>query len=77
MDRTTLTAKLKPLERRGLIEMRANPDDRRSRLLALTDEGRALLAEAVPVWEEEHARIEREVSGINPRAFRAALSYLS
>src|SRR5262245_4770738 len=35
MDRTTLTAALKPLERRGLLRAAADPEDRRSRLLAL------------------------------------------
>src|SRR3954471_12202592 len=44
MERTTLTAALKPLERRGLVMVTAHPDDRRSRLLTLTDAGRELLA---------------------------------
>src|ERR671929_2266683 len=35
MDRTTLTAALKPLERRGLIEMHSAPGDKRSRLIQL------------------------------------------
>src|ERR1700712_2781699 len=43
MDRTTLTAALKPLERRGLVTVSPDPQDRRSRLLALTDAGRDLL----------------------------------
>src|SRR3954462_13685256 len=29
MDRTTLTANLKPLERRGLVALSVDPDDRR------------------------------------------------
>src|SRR3954447_19400361 len=29
MDRTTLTAALKPLERRGLVEIKSDPNDRR------------------------------------------------
>src|SRR5689334_9336961 len=33
VDRTTLTAAVKPLVRRGLVEVMADPDDRRSRLL--------------------------------------------
>src|ERR1700759_2946712 len=33
MDRTTLTAALKPLQRRGLVEVAADPADRRGRLL--------------------------------------------
>jgi DNA-binding MarR family transcriptional regulator len=59
MDRTTLTAALKPLERRGLVESRPHPKDRRSRLLALTEEGRSLLADALPVWRQTHAEIDR------------------
>ena len=39
MDRTTLTAALKPLERRGLVEVLRDPSDRRSRILKLTGEG--------------------------------------
>jgi DNA-binding MarR family transcriptional regulator len=58
MDRTTLTAALKPLERRGLVTVTPNPADRRSRLLALTPEGETLLASAVPSWERTHAEIE-------------------
>ena len=43
MDRTTLTAALKPLERRGLVTVAKDPSDRRGRLLSLTTEGRTLL----------------------------------
>ncbi|HHZ07942.1 MAG TPA: winged helix-turn-helix transcriptional regulator [Rhizobiales bacterium] len=50
MDRTTLTANLKPLERRGLVEVAADPSDRRGRLLTLTPAGRDLLAAAMPLW---------------------------
>src|SRR5438874_13706156 len=35
MDRTTLTAALKPLERRGLVKISSDPADRRSRFMAL------------------------------------------
>src|SRR3984885_5393649 len=42
MDRTTLTAALKPLERRGLVKVSTDPADRRGRLLALTPEGRTV-----------------------------------
>src|SRR5580692_3548468 len=47
MDRTTLTAALKPLERRGLVKVSPGPGDRRSRLIALTTQGERLLARAV------------------------------
>ena len=58
VDRTTLTAALKPLERCGLIEVTADPADRRSRLRMLTKKGRSLLARAVPIWEETHRKVE-------------------
>src|SRR5277367_4356718 len=60
MDRTTLTAALKPLERRGLVRVMADPEDRRSRLLALTPKGTRLLAAAVPIWRDNHAAIEAQ-----------------
>lgn len=63
MDRTTLTANLKPLERRGWVRTVADPKDRRARLIALTDEGRAVIARAVPIWEREHARAEAPLAG--------------
>jgi Transcriptional regulators len=60
MDRTTLTANLKPLERRGLVAVAVDPADRRGRRLAITPAGRTLLAAAYPAWiaaEDDSARI--------------------
>lgn len=59
MDRTTLTAALKVLQRRGLVAVSVDAQDRRNRRLALTPAGRALLARAVPVWRRTHAEVER------------------
>ncbi len=58
MDRTTLTAALKPLERRGLVASKPVEGDRRSRTLSLTPQGLALLAQAVPIWRETHASVD-------------------
>ncbi|MGO4407188.1 MarR family winged helix-turn-helix transcriptional regulator [Bosea sp. RAF48] len=77
MDRTTLTAALKPLERRSLIRVAADPADRRSKLLSLTPEGRALLAAAVPIWQSTHAAIEAALPGDAPETLRAALRELA
>ena len=77
MDRTTLTAALKPLQRRGLATVAVDEADKRSRRLALTDAGRGLLAAAVPIWEKTHEEVEALVSGPNPDALRAALRALS
>src|SRR5208282_5187080 len=43
MDRTTLTANLKPLERRGLVTVKVDEFDKRARRLSLTPAGRAVL----------------------------------
>jgi DNA-binding MarR family transcriptional regulator len=59
MDRTTLTAALKLLQRRGLVTVMVDANDRRSRRLKLTGAGRALLARAVPIWRRTHAAIDR------------------
>ena len=74
MDRTTVTAALKPLERRGLVVTAPDPKDRRARLAGLTDAGRALAAEAAPVWEREHAALEVELADAD--ALRAGLRAL-
>lgn len=77
MDRTTLTAALKPLERRGLVTVAVDPADRRSRQLWLTPAGRRLLAEAVPIWEREHAAIDRQLGEPGANRLRADLSKLA
>ena len=60
MDRTTLTAALKPLERRGLVAIEAAAGDRRTRLLRLLPAGHAALAAGLPIWRREHAAIAAE-----------------
>jgi DNA-binding MarR family transcriptional regulator len=77
MDRTTLTAALKPLQRRGLVDVSVDPADRRGRILRLTDAGRALLREAVPVWEASHCAVEALLPGVDADVVRAALRALS
>ena len=75
LDRTTLTANLKPLERRGLVVVAPDAEDRRGRRLALTDHGRALLADALPHWVRTEQEIERDIS--NPDSMRADLRALA
>jgi DNA-binding MarR family transcriptional regulator len=58
MDRTTLTAALKPLRRRGLVRITRDPADRRGRLMTLTAKGRKALSRAVPIWRKTHAVVE-------------------
>ena len=77
MDRTTLTAALKPLTRRGLVEILIDPKDKRSRRLVLTDAGRALLAEAVPIWEKTPAEIDKLLGDAEAQRLRNGLVTLS
>jgi DNA-binding MarR family transcriptional regulator len=77
MDRTTLTAALKPLERRGLVNVLRDPTDRRSRILKLTADGHDLLAIAVPAWERTHYEIEQQIPDKLPDEFRKNLRALS
>lgn len=76
-DRTTLTAALKPLERRGLVDVRVDPKDRRSRLMVLTAAGQSVLAAAIPIWEREHAAAERLLGDSHPDRLRQDLVALS
>ena len=75
MDRTTLTAALKPLERRGLVTITPAPGDARSRVLMLTPEGMAQLARAVPIWDSVHAELETMLG--DPDGMRRDLQALS
>jgi DNA-binding MarR family transcriptional regulator len=77
MDRTTLTAALKPLERRGLLSITVDPSDRRGRLLTLTPKGRKLLARAVPIWQSTHTAIESLLRKGEPDRLRDNLRILS
>jgi len=61
MDRTSVTALLKALQRRGLAETLPSAEDRRLRRFAITPTGHALLVEAARIWRAEHARLEAEL----------------
>jgi DNA-binding MarR family transcriptional regulator len=75
MDRTTLTANLKPLERRKLVRIVTDKDDRRNRQIHLTKAGHRLLVEALPIWRETHSAIEKRIAG--PHRLRADLRALA
>src|SRR5471030_2636630 len=77
MDRTTLTANLKPLERRRLVKVAVDKEDKRSRRLIITAAGRALLNKAFPVWQQAHAETERLITEISADNMRSALRALS
>jgi DNA-binding MarR family transcriptional regulator len=77
MDRTTLTAALKVLERRGLVETSVDPQDRRGRLLRLTADGMAMLTAALPIWTRVHAEIDAELGEGGADELRRQLSAIA
>lgn len=66
MDRTTVTAALKVMEGRGLVALAPDPSDGRARRIALTDEGRAVLAEAAPRWAQAQDELAARLGGDTP-----------
>ena len=77
MDRTSLTAALKPLERRGLVRIIVDKADRRSRLVHITEEGVALLEAALPTWRETHAALDAGLIDDLTQAMRPRLQALT
>jgi DNA-binding MarR family transcriptional regulator len=76
MDRTTLTAALKVLDRRGLVKTETDPKDRRGRLLTLTEAGMAMLSAALPIWTRVHAEIDAELGDGGSDGVRRLLARL-
>lgn len=76
MDRTTLTAALKTLERRGLVAVTVSEEDRRERRLSLTAKGAQALRAALPIWRAEHRRLEKSLPSSGGNALRTLLRAL-
>lgn len=70
MDPTTLTRNLRPLTRRGLVALDADPKDRRGRCLRLTPDGRAAYDHGKPGW----ARAQRHIEDVLGEAGSTALN---
>jgi DNA-binding MarR family transcriptional regulator len=60
IDRTTLSRNFKPLEKLGLIKVTSG-EDRRTRIVTLTDRGKEALAKALPLWKKAQASVVREL----------------
>ena len=76
MDRTTLTAALKPLERRGLVRSLTDAADARARRLVLTAAGRARLKAALPAWRAAHDAVDTTLVPTDPEGLRQALKQI-
>lgn len=60
MDRTTLTRNLKLVEREGLVTVRAG-EDRRTRIVEITEKGRDAIRHALPFWQDAQDFMVREL----------------
>jgi DNA-binding MarR family transcriptional regulator len=76
MDSGALAHTLKPLERDGLVSLAVDPNDRRSRLVALTPLGEAKLAETGPLWDKAHRGFEAALGAPAAAPLREALRFL-
>jgi DNA-binding MarR family transcriptional regulator len=56
MDRTTLTADLRPLTARALVTVQDGAD-RRTRMVGITTQGHETIARAMPLWGEVQRRV--------------------
>jgi DNA-binding MarR family transcriptional regulator len=70
MDRTTLSRNLQPLEAAGWVESGAGG---RSRLLALTEAGRAKVKAALPLWHEAQGQVNELLGPERQRALHRVL----
>jgi DNA-binding MarR family transcriptional regulator len=73
MDPTTLTRNLRPLEREGLVATAPDPDDRRSRSLRLTEQGREVLRAARPAWARAQHHVEAVLGNADAAVLNGAL----
>ena len=66
-DTSTIGGVIDRLEKRGLMQRNASEDDRRVRLLTLTDEGEALLREVQPAMMRAQVRMLAPLSETDRR----------
>jgi DNA-binding MarR family transcriptional regulator len=57
MDPTSLNRTLKPLQREKLIAGKIDSDDKRIRLISLTEPGQSVLAAAIELWKSAHQQL--------------------
>ena len=73
MDQTTVTRGLKLLERQALIESIAG-EDRRTRLVTVTAQGKEMLRKAMPLWEQAQTKMLEELGTEKANQLLALLS---
>lgn len=77
MDRSTLGRLLRPLEARKLLRLETSVEDRRGRTIALTPAGKALVAQARPLWAAAQERFERNFGKQEALGLRVTLKRIA
>lgn len=77
MDLSALGHTLRALEKEGLVEVRPDEHDRRSRRVRLSVAGRAKLTLARVLWEGAHQRFEETFGADNAQTLRAVLDAIA
>ena len=77
MDRSTLGHLLRPLEKRGFVTLEVSKQDRRSRMIALTEAGKAAVAKARPRWAAAQRRFEGKFGKEAALEFRTVLKEIA
>ncbi len=76
MDRGALAHNLKPLERDGLLRVKVDPNDRRNRIVGLTDLGKTKLAESEKYWIRAQKNFEKAFGTTKTLSLRKALAFI-
>ncbi len=73
LDRATLGHNLRPLQASGLVTLEPG-EDRRGRVVRLTDEGRARLRAARPAWQDAQDRFDAAFGGVEAAVLRSTMA---
>ena len=67
LNQTTLSRNLKPLIRDGLLKLRAKQDDKRVKIISLSEAGMQVYLQTVPLWEQAQRELDMKIGeqGIN------------
>ena len=71
MERTTLTRNLALLEAEHWVDISADKDDARTRIVATAPQGRSVVAAALPAWRQAQAAASASIGAAGVEALHA------
>lgn len=73
MDSSTLIRNLKPLETRGWVSDKPDPEDGRARIVAITASGTTKFNEAIPLWRKAQDGVKQKLGAASAKELRGLL----